>query len=83
MFVVLHALQFIIGELMICYQKMSNSTDPIFNSMFGEPLFVKAPNCKVCGSKRGVKPSVHLRNGPYYCIECCNYIDKEGKLTLS
>jgi hypothetical protein len=41
---------------------------------------IERPRCKECRSKKGVKPAVHSYKGPYYCIECCNYIDKEGKL---
>lgn len=38
------------------------------------------PTCMECGSKRGIKPALHSQNGPFYCIECCNYVDGEGRL---
>jgi hypothetical protein len=42
----------------------------------------KIPSCQECDSKSGVKPSVHSYRGPYFCIQCCNYLDSQGKAFL-
>jgi hypothetical protein len=39
-----------------------------------------APACSGCGSTDGVASSVHAYRGPYFCICCCNYLDKKGRL---
>ena len=31
-------------------------------------------------SKDGVKPAVHTYKGAFFCIECCNYLDKKGRI---
>lgn len=40
----------------------------------------KIPSCQECDSKSGVKPSMHSYRGPYFCIQCCNYLDMQGKV---
>lgn len=39
-----------------------------------------APACSGCGSSESVAPSVHAYRGPYFCIRCCNYLDKAGRI---
>ncbi|HEX2614270.1 MAG TPA: hypothetical protein VHL10_02155 [Nitrososphaera sp.] len=38
------------------------------------------PRCSGCGDSEGVAPSMHSYRGPYFCIRCCNYLDKHGRL---
>jgi hypothetical protein len=40
----------------------------------------KIPSCQECDSKSGIKPSVHSYRGPYFCIQCCNYLDIYGRV---
>lgn len=41
---------------------------------------MQTPACSGCGSPDGVATSVHAYRGPYFCIHCCNYLDKSGRL---
>jgi hypothetical protein len=39
----------------------------------------RVPTCQECTQSGRVRPSVHSYRGPYFCIQCCNYIDERGK----
>lgn len=41
---------------------------------------IETPTCNGCGSLDGVASSAHSYRGPYFCIHCCNYLDKSGRL---
>lgn len=42
---------------------------------------MKVPRCAECNSEAGIKPAIYIDKGAYFCIECCNYLDNQGRLS--
>jgi len=59
------------------------SIDPILSNAVDEVHTIDVLICRECCGKRGLKPAIHSEKAPYYCIECCNYIDNDGKIVYT